>query len=109
MEHSFDFKYYHEEKENPYPNEDIRSYFWFGEMMFHNNVLRKSEDDSNYDYLKTLINDAEEWKKEINNANNPHHDFAKRCSDKQMIIIFYIFLLFGKWWPYDDLEWIFEY
>lgn len=109
MDHNFSFKYYHDEKENPYPNEDIRSNFWYGEMMLSNLVKRNSQEGNNPDSFKSLINDAKKWKKEINNANNPHHDFAERYSDKQMVVIFYIALLFGKWSPYDNLEWIFEY
>ncbi|MBO7554063.1 MAG: hypothetical protein J6T82_08545 [Bacteroidaceae bacterium] len=103
-----DFKYFHGEEKNPYPDEDIRSKFWHGEMMFHY-VIKKQHEDLNYDFFKGLINDVKEWRKELSSPNNPHHDFAERYNDKQITIVFYIAMLFGKWCPYDDLGWIFEY
>lgn len=90
------YKYYHGEEVSPFPKEDFRSKFWWGEMMFATNNLS-----------------VEEWKgtgeEILKNARKRVVELASRYTAEQFGVIIYIETLFGKWCPYDDLEWIFEY
>lgn len=51
-------------------------------------------------------NYAKEIKEEL---SDDKLDFANKYPIEQLGIILYIESLFGKWCPYDTLEWIFEY
>ncbi len=56
---------------------------------------------------------VEEWKgtgeEILKNARKRVVELASRYTAEQFGVIIYIETLFGKWCPYDDLEWIFEY
>lgn len=91
------YKYYNREEENPFPHDDVRSDFWHGEMMFVNNTHQ------NVGYWKEM---GKEW---LKNANEHIQNLASRLTPEQFGVVTYISALFGKWCPYDDQEWIFEY
>ena len=100
MNDDLKYKYYHEEKESPFPNDDIRSKFWWGEMMFAQGLETK---DDWVDYWK------EQGKRCLQNANPQTKALVERYTPEQFGVIIYINELFAKWCPYDDLDWIFEY
>ena len=89
-------KYFNGEKNNPYPDEDIRSNFWYGEMMFVTNHQ-----------------DIDGWKEEGKNwlttADDKIKQLASKYTPEQFGVITYISALFSKWCPYDDQSWIVEY
>lgn len=90
------YKYYNRENQNPYPQDDIRNHFWYGEMMFvttHQKVGEWKEKGKNI--LKT--------------ANDDIKQLASKYTPEQFGVIIYISALFGKWCPYDDQKWIVEY
>ena len=94
--HSQLFKYYNGEDESPYPRDDVRSRFWWGEMMFVKQELS-----------------VDNWRKEgemwLEEANDQIKQLANKYSPEQFGVITYISCLYGKWCPYDDPLWIVEY
>ena len=90
------YKYYNREKENPYPADDIRNKFWYGEMKF-----------------VTEHQKVGEWKEAgkscLKCANEQIRSLAARLTPEQFGVVLYISTLFGKWCPYDDQSWIIEY
>ena len=96
------YKYYNREGWNredcPFDDNDVRSKFWFGEMMF----VRQ--------HLHLQLN---KWKKDskesLKNADERTKQWASKFSFNQLGLIKYISELFAKWCPYDDGSWIFEY
>lgn len=100
-----EFKYYNGEDNDkcPYSSDDVRSHFWWGEMMF--SQLRDL-DVKFEEYEKDVL----EWRKWLleHKPNQAAH-LLNTNSTRQLCIAYYIVLLFGKWWPHDDQEWIFEY
>ena len=100
MNAEWTYKYYHEEDESPFPNDDIRSKFWWGEMMYAHGLEKK---DDWADYWK------EQGKRCLQNANAQTRALAERYTPEQFGVIIYINELYAKWCPYDELDWIFEY
>ena len=89
------FNYYNREEVNPFSDEDVRSHFWHGEMMFvttHQNVGYWKEN-------------GRRWLKE---ANEQIKQLAAKNTPEQFGVLTYISALFGKC-PYDDQSWIVEY
>ena len=90
------YKYYNREGENPYPTDDIRNKFWYGEMMF-----------------VTTHQKAGEWKEEgkrcLKDANEQIRNLAAKLIPEQFGVVTYISALFDKWCPYDDQPWLIEY
>ena len=87
--------YYNREEVNPFSDEDVRSHFWHGEMMFvttHQNVGYWKEN-------------GRRWLKE---ANEQIKQLAAKYTPEQFGVLTYISALFGKC-PYDDQSWIVEY
>lgn len=96
----FTYKYFNREgwerTDCPFAEDDVRSKFWWGEMMFvrsYQRVGQWKEDGKNW--LKT--------------ANEQIKQLASKYTPEQFGVITYISALFGKWCPYDDQEWILEY
>lgn len=90
-------KYYHGEKACPKEWEnDIKGKFWHGEMMFCTNHIS-----------------IEDWKKEVQKIIKKLKGNKLRLAESMPIsqfgMVLYIETLYGKWCPYDDLSWIFEY
>lgn len=89
-------KYYHREDNNPFPLDDKRNKFWYGEMMFvttHQKVGKWKEE-------------SKEWLKD---ANRPLTQLARKYMPEQLGMITYIYRHLGKWFPYDDPLIILEY
>ena len=100
-----EFKYYNGEDDDkcPYSRDDVRSNFWWGERMFSS--LEDHEKQFKR-YEKNVI----EWREELlKHMPNQAARFLKENTTRQLCIALYIDLLYGKWCPYDDLEWIFKY
>ncbi len=94
------YKYYNREgwKSNdcPYAKDDVRSKFWWGEMMFIRQYLSVGEwKEHGKNWLKT--------------ANEQIKQLASKYTPEQFGVITYISALFGKWCPYDDQSWLVEY
>ena len=90
------FKYYKGEDKSPYPEDDIRSKFWWGEMMY------SKGDNSFVDWAK----EGQIWLQE---ASEEIKQLANKYSPEQFGVITYISCLYGKWCPYDDPMWILDY
>jgi len=90
------FKYYNFEDENPYPENDVRSFFWHGERMFASGGLS----------VKEWAKHGQQFLKEASEKTKKH---ALKYTPEQFGLILYINELYAKWDPYDDLDWIFEY
>lgn len=98
-----EFKYYKGEEVCPFPENDIRRYFWWGEMMFSR--LHNLEEQ-----FKRYEKDVVEWRNHLlKHKPSQSARFLKENSTRQLCIALYITLLWGKWHPYDDQEWIVEY
>ena len=90
------YKYYNREDENPYPDNDVRSHFWHGEMMFVTKHQKVGEwKEAGKSWLKC--------------ANEDIRNLAARLTPEQFGVVLYISTLFGKWCPYDDQSWLVEY
>ncbi len=83
----------------PLPKEMVdtpKAKFWHGEMMF----------------ISQNIN-LDEWASEAKNTRKKLPEDKKikvaELSDESLGILIYIEALFGKFCPYDDFKWIFEY
>ena len=91
------FKYEGWESEDcPFSNEDIRSKFWWGEMMF----------EKNHQDLCYWQEQGNNW---LKNADEEIKQLASKYSSDIFGVITYISCLFGKWCPMDHQEWIVEY
>lgn len=98
-----EFKYYNGEEINPFPEEDIRSAFWWGEMMF-SGLHDLEEQFKRYEiYVVKWRNHLLKYKP------NQSARFLKENSTRQLCIALFIAFLWGKWCPYDDQKWIVEY
>lgn len=90
------YKYYNREESSPFSKNDIRSKFWYGEMMFvtgHQSV----------GYWK------EQGKKWLQTADDSIKQLAKKYTPEQFGLITYIYFNRATMYPYDDLSWIIEY
>ena len=98
-----EFKYYKGEEEDPFPEDDIRRKFWWGEMMFSR--LYDIEEQ-----FKGYEKEVVEWRKFLlKHKPNQAARFLRENSNRQLCIALYIALLWKKWCPYDDQEWLVEY
>lgn len=90
-------KYYRGEPECPASiRGTVKGDFWYGEMMFITNHLDMAE----------WIKEATEIKKTMSEKKPA---FANRLPMEQFALVIYTEMLFSKYRPYDDLDWIFEY
>ena len=99
-QYGLSYKYFNREgwepNDCPYAKNDVRSKFWWGEMMFIRQHLSVGEwKENGKNWLKT--------------ANEQIKLLASLYTPEQFGVITYISALFGKWCPYDDQEWIVEY
>ncbi len=105
------FKYYSGESENecPYNKDDVRSRFWWGERMFAtgNENRKKDNIEDFYQFFKDDTTQWCEWLKE--HKTNQSARMLRENNEKQLIVAFYIVLLYGKWCPYDSEDFIFDY
>lgn len=94
------FKYYHLENEKPKDMDDTASLWWDGEK----NLLEQSKNDSSF--LTRLENNYSKYLDE-----GALHGILKDTSQPltKRLIIFYLDLWHGKWFPYDNLDIIHTY
>ncbi len=103
------FKYYKGEDihSNPYPYGDVRERFWHGEMMFSGCV---EHFDNVGELYQSYKNDAAQWCEWLKEHKpNQSARMLRENNEKQLIVAFYIVVLFGKWCPYDSEDFIFDY
>ncbi len=90
-------KYYRGELETPTKwQNDVKGKFWHGEMMY----CRQKHDIDAW---------AKRGQEILKDLNSNMHELAGRLSPEQFGLVLYIATLFGKWCPYDNLDWIVEY
>lgn len=76
----------------------IKEKFWHGEKMFY---------ETQMDNLGKWI---EEGRQSLQTFNNPRAtEIAKRLGQESFGVAYYINTLFAKWFPMDNLDWIFKY
>lgn len=102
----FQFKYYKYqdgEEKNPYVGKDANAALWWdGEKTFHQRISEPDGDD----FIKRL----EEWFDDsfkIGAVSGPLADTSVPKSKR--VLMFYLDLWHGKWYPDDDLDMIFDY
>ena len=101
------YKYYNREEENPYPQEDIRSKFWHGEMMFVKHVTTRPNSgkwkEQGKEWLKNGVNE------QFPLSNEQIKNLASRLTPEQFGVVCYISALHSSFSPYADQSWIVEY
>ena len=90
------FKYYNREDESPFPENDSRSKFWEGEMMYV----------TSYQNGGLWKNEGKEW---LKTANDNIKELAQKYTLEQFGLITYIAFQYSKWYPYEDPIWIIDY
>ena len=90
------YNYYRGEAKNPFPSDSTDGRFWHGEMMY--------DQLQNKDYF---TQEAKKWRKEL-------EELKPDCKillydDVTLGIILYTDCIFGKFYPYGNTNWIFEY
>ena len=98
----FSFKYYHGEKENPYHGKDENSAMWWdGEKLFYDSINWEGDG---------FIENITRWYEEAlthNDTSDIHRD--PLLSKKDHILLFYLDMWHGKWFPYEDFNVINQY
>ena len=93
-------KYYKGENEPPTNFNDIQKMWWAGERQF----FEEAKNDKNF---------ISRWKKKYYEAMKAGYLNGKlidtEIEETKRLIIFYLDLWHGKWFPYDNLDLIFEY
>lgn len=92
-------KYYNGESECPYPDPNS-SLWWGGEKQFVDTCL-KNEDF--FEHVRRLYLDALE-KRQVS-----HMLVDMSIAENKRVLIFYLDLWHGKWFPQDSLDAIFDY
>jgi hypothetical protein len=90
------FLYYNREEDNPFSPDDIRSKFWYGEMMFV----------TTHQKIGMWKQEGKEW---LKTANDNIKKLAEKYGADQFGLITYIAFQYSKWYPSDEPEWIVEY
>ena len=100
-----EFKYYKGEAENgsPFPSDDVRARYWWGERMF-------ASIDDNERLFTDYMKDVKKWKEKLKkDYPNESAQLLKTNNDRQLCVALYIVLLYGKWCPYGSDDFIFDY
>lgn len=94
-QYGLSYKYYNREDDNPYPPNDIRNRFWYGEMMYVTNIVASNKDG--------------EWKlkgKEyLKNTSDQTKLLVSKFTPEQFGMLLYINELYASQIPFDDLSW----
>ncbi len=100
----FTFKYYNLEEKNPFVEKNSNaSIWWDGEKLFYENISREGEGDAFISRLQESYDSA----KANSYLSGIHLDST--ITERNHLLVFYLDLLHGKWFPYDDLNIIKEY
>ncbi len=94
------YRYYNREDVNPYPQEDVKSKFWHGEMMFVKHVTTRPNSGK-------WKEEGKKWLK--NGANEQIKNLASRLTPEQFGVVYYISALHSSFSPFSDQSWIVEY
>lgn len=99
-QYGLSYKYYNREgwqyNDCPYAENDYRSKFWWGEMMFIRQHLSVGEWKEH----------GQNW---LKSANEQIQQLASKYPPEHFGLITYISALYGKWCPYDDQSWLIKY
>lgn len=99
----FTFKYYHEEGQNPFTGKDENAAMWWeGEKLFFDSISRK-DGDVFLDNITEMYENALTY----NDTSEIHRD--KSMSKKNHILLFFLDMWHGKWFPYDEWDVIKKY
>ena len=103
MYKGFSFKYYHGEQKNPFEKKDENAAMWWeGEKVFYESISR---DDGNR-FRKNITRDYEDA---LSHNSLKGRLLDKSISKKDRILLVYLDLWHGKWFPYDNLDEIRNY
>lgn len=99
----FTFKYYHGEEQNPFADKDKNAAMWWsGEKLFYDTISREDGDG-----FVNNIKKSYEKALTYNDTSDIHKDPS--LSKKDHILLFYLDMWHGKWFPYDDFNVINQY
>ena len=93
-------KYYKGEKDPPSNLNNLQKKWWFGERQFMEEIYN----DSNF-----LTRWKDLYLKALKSGQLSGNLADTGLDETQRLIIFYLDLWHGKWFPYDDFDLIFEY
>ena len=98
----FNFKYYNLEKQNPFEEKDENAAMWrSGEKLFYDNIS---------DDCEAFIDRLREWFDDSKAANELSGIYLDpSISERDHLLVFYLDLWHGKWFPYDDFDVINQY
>lgn len=94
----FTFKYFRGEKENPFVQRDENAAMWWsGEKLFYDSISQEDGD--------RFIADMTKWYEEAMEKDDLYDIHRnKAMSKKDHVLLFYLDLWHGKWFPYDSWD-----
>ena len=97
----FQFKYYRGEPQNPFSDKND-AMWWSGEKLFYDTISRETGDQFIHDLTK-------DFDKALSHHSLKGKLLDKTISKKDRMLIYYLDLWHGKWFPYDNLDEIYSY
>ena len=94
------FKYYKGEENSPYGQNSTENLWWSGEKHIYENVLDDVE------FFERITHDYQDA---LENGYCKGVLTDKTIPEIKRVIMFYLDLWHGKWFPYDNLDVIFTY
>ena len=102
-EKGFSYKYYGGEKKNPYIGKDDNAQLWWeGEKVFHDTINERGGDD----YIARL---KKTYDRAVSEGGVSDMLVDEKRPYEERLLIFYLDLWHGKWYPYDNWDKIFDY
>ena len=99
----FSFKYYHGEQDNPFIDKNKNAAMWWsGEKLFYESIKREEGDR----FIKSIARDFENA---LSHNSLKGKLLDKSISKKDRILLFFLDLWHGKWFPYDNHDEIVYY
>ena len=94
----FQFKYYQGEQENPFRDKnDQKAMWWDGEKLFYDNISRENGD-------LFIDNLSKDFENAMSHSSLSGKLIDKTISKQDRLLIYYLDLWHGKWFPYDSLD-----
>jgi hypothetical protein len=98
MYKGFSFKYYHGEQKNPFEKKkENAATWWFGEKLFYESISREDGDR----FIKRITRDYDDA---LSHNILKGKLLDRSIPKKDRILLFYLDLWHGKWFPYDNLD-----
>ena len=99
----FTFKYFRGEEKNPFIGKDENaSMWWSGEKLFYDSISRKDGDE----FIERITG----WyEAALTNNDTPDIHRDKSMSKRNHILLYYLDMWHGKWFPNDDWKAIMGY